>query len=287
MKHQNEKSTGKIWFITGASRGFGRVWTEAALQRGDKVAATARKLSSIADLNEKYGANVLTLELDVTNNEQVKSAVAQAHAHFGRLDIVLNNAGYSLVGTIEESSANDVKAMYNTNIFGALAVIQAALPLLRQQGGGHILGTSSNLGHVVLPVIGYYCSSKWAFEAIHESLALEVKAFGIKVTIIEPGAYATEFGSQESLKFAEGMDIYGDYKNHFFGTLKDMERGDPEATPGALFKVVDAENPPLRFFLGSHNLPWVRKDYAERLATWEAWASVSNAAQGNAMAAHL
>jgi NADP-dependent 3-hydroxy acid dehydrogenase YdfG len=281
MEQQNEKSGAKVWFITGTSRGFGRIWAEAALQRGDKVAATARKLSSIAALKEKYGANVLTLELDVTNNEQVKAAVTQAYNYFGRLDIVLNNAGYSLVGTIEESTAEDVKAMYDTNIFGALAVIQAALPLLRKQGGGHIIGTSSNLGHVVLPVIGYYCSSKWAFEAIHESLALEVKDFGIKVTIIEPGAYATEFGSQESLKFAAGMDIYADYKQQFFNNLKDLERGDPEATPAALFSVVDAENPPLRFFLGSHNLPWVRKDYAERLATWEEWQDVSNAAQGS------
>lgn len=282
MEQQNEKSTGKVWFLTGASRGFGKIWADAALKRGDKVVATARKLSGIAYLKEKYGANVLTLELDVTNTEQVKTAVAQAHAHFGRLDIVLNNAGYSLVGTIEESAAEDVKAMYDTNVFGALAVIQAALPLLRQQGGGHIIGISSNLGHVVLPVIGYYCSSKWAFEAIHESLALEVKAFGIKVTIIEPGAYATEFGSQESLKFAAGMDIYADFKKQFVDGLKDMERGDPEATPEALFKVVDTENPPLRFFLGSHNLPLVRKVYAERLATWEAWESVSNAAQGSA-----
>jgi NADP-dependent 3-hydroxy acid dehydrogenase YdfG len=281
MEQQNEKSGAKVWFITGTSRGFGRIWAEAALQRGDKVAATARKLSSIAALKEKYGANVLTLELDVTNNEQVKAAVTQAYNYFGRLDIVLNNAGYSLVGTIEESTAEDVKAMYDTNIFGALAVIQAALPLLRKQGGGHIIGTSSNLGHVVLPVIGYYCSSKWAFEAIHESLALEVKDFGIKVTIIEPGAYATEFGSQESLKFAAGMDIYAEYKQQFFNNLKDLERGDPEATPAALFSVVDAENPPLRFFLGSHNLPWVRKDYAERLATWEEWQDVSNAAQGS------
>jgi len=280
MANQNEISTGKVWFITGASRGFGRVWAEAALQRGDKVAATARKPESIADLKEKYGPNVLTLALDVTNPHQVKTAVTQAHAHFGRLDIVLNNAGYSLVGTIEEASAAEVRAMYDTNIFGALSVIQAALPLLRQQGGGHILGTSSNLGHVTLPVIGYYCSSKWAFEAIHESLAAEVKDFGIKVTIIEPGAYATEFGSQESLKFAAGMDIYTDFKTQFFGRLRDLERGDPNATPEALFKVVDAENPPLRFNLGSHNLPWVRTAYAERLATWEAWDAVSSAAQG-------
>jgi NADP-dependent 3-hydroxy acid dehydrogenase YdfG len=179
----------KIWFITGSSRGFGRVWAEAALKRGDKVAATARKLESIADLKEKYGENVLLLELDITDPGQVRTAVAEAHDQFGRLDIVLNNAGYSLVGTIEEASAEEVRALYETNIFGALSVIQAALPLLRKQGGGHIIGVSSTLGHMTLPVIGYYCSSKWAFEAIHESLAAEVKPVGIKVTIVEPGAY--------------------------------------------------------------------------------------------------
>lgn len=283
MTHQNANSGGnKVWFITGASRGFGRVWADAALKRGDKVAATARRLESIADLKEKYGENVLILALDVTKPQQVKETVEQAYNHFGRLDIVLNNAGYSLVGTIEEASADDIRALYETNILGPVAVIQAALPLLRKQGSGHILGTSSNLGHVTLPVIGYYCSSKWAFEAIYESLALEVKAFGIKVTIIEPGAYATEFGSQESLKFAAGLDIYQDFKTQFFGGLKDMERGDPNATPDALFKVVDAENPPLRINLGSHNLPWVRTAYAERLAIWEEWNDVSAAAQGNA-----
>lgn len=270
----------KVWFITGASRGFGRVWAEAALERGDKVAATARNVDSLAGLKEKYAESVLTLELDVTKPGQPKTAIDKAHTHFGRLDIVLNNAGYSLVGTIEEASAEDVKAMYETNIFGALAVIQAALPLLRKQGYGHILGTSSNLGHVTLPVIGYYCSSKWAFEAIHESLATEVKDFGIKVTIIEPGAYATEFGSQESLKFAAGMEIYEGFKTQFFGRLMDMKRGDPNATPQALFQIIDAENPPLRFNLGSHNLPLTRSAYEERLALWEKWDAVSSSAQG-------
>ena len=276
---KNEMNS-KVWFITGASRGFGRVWAEAALERGDRVAATARNVESLAGLKEKYPESVLTLELDVTRPGQAKTAIDEAYAYFGRLDIVLNNAGYSLVGTIEEASAEDVKAMYDTNIFGALAVIKAALPLLRKQGGGHILGTSSNLGHVTLPVIGYYCSSKWAFEAIHESLATEVKDFGIKVTIIEPGAYATEFGSQDSLKFAAGMDIYSDFKTQFFGRLRELERGDPNATPQALFQVVDAENPPLRFNLGSQNLPSVRGAYAERLALWEEWDAVSSSAQG-------
>jgi len=285
MENQNsgfkDEAKNKIWFITGASRGFGRVWAEAALKRGDKVVVTARKLESIADFKERYGESALTLALDVTDKEQVKAVMNEAYSHFGRLDIVLNNAGYSLVGTIEEANAEQIKAMYDTNIFGSVSVIQAALPLLRKQGGGHILGTSSNLGHVTLPVIGYYCSSKWAFEAIYESLAIEVKPFGIKVTIIEPGAYATEFGSQESLKFADELDVYQEFKAEFFKSLGGMHRGNPSATPEAIFKVVDAENPPLRINLGSNNLEWTRKTYNERLALWEQWNDVAIAAQGD------
>ena len=225
----------KVWFITGSSRGFGRIWTEAALERGDKVAATARKPESIADLKEKYSENVLTLKLDVTQRDQVKSAVKAAYDHFGRLDIVFNNAGYSLVGTIEEASPNDIRALYETNVMGPVAVIQAALPLLRKQGKGHILGTSSGLGHLAYPVIGYYCSSKWTFEAIHESLAAEVKQFGIHVTIIEPGAYATEFGSQDSLKFAKGLDLYNDLKSRLFEGLKKHGTRRSESNFGSYF----------------------------------------------------
>ena len=224
---------------------------------------------------------MLPLTLDVTDAEQVQQALTQAHAHFGRLDIVLNNAGYSLVGTIEEASEADVRAEFDTNYFGALRVIQAALPLLRQQGSGHILGVSSTLGHVAFPLIGHYCASKWAFEALHESLAQEIKAFGVKVTLIEPGAYATEFGSPASLKVAPGMDAYAELRQQVFGRLTSAKRGDPKATPEALFKVVDAENPPLRFILGSSGLPMVRAAYADRLATWEAWETVSNAAEGD------
>lgn len=280
MTQQKENSQAKVWFITGSSRGFGRIWAQAALERGDKVAATARNVASIADLQEKYSPNVLTLELDVTKPEQVEKAVKQAHAHFGKIDIVLNNAGYALIGTVEETHADDVRAQYETNIFGTLSVIKAALPLMRQQGRGHILGVSSSLGHVTIPVVGYYCSSKWAFEAIHESLAAEIKQFGINVTIIEPGAYATEFGSQDSLKFSQGLDVYAAYKEQFMAGMKTMEQGDPHATPQAIFRIVDAEQPPLRFILGSQGLPWIRGAYSERLATWEAWEEVSNAAQG-------
>ncbi len=273
----------KTWFITGASRGFGRIWTEAALTRGDQVAATARDVASLADLKERFGDAVLPLTLDVTNDEQVRQAVAQAHAHFGKLDVVLNNAGYSLVGTAEEVSVEEVRAEFDTNYLGTLRVIQAVLPLLRQQGSGHLVGVSSTLGHVAMPLIGTYCATKWAFEALHESLAQEVKGFGVKVSLIEPGAYATEFGSPASLKRAAGMEEYAGLREQVFGRLMGMERGDPQATPEAVFQLVDAAEPPLRLILGSTGLPWLRGVYAERIATWEAWEGISSAAQKSAI----
>lgn len=271
----------KVWFITGSSRGFGKIWTEAALKRGDKVVATARNINSIAALKETYGDQVLVLEVDVTNASQVQNAMSKANEYFGRLDIVLNNAGYSLVGTIEEGSIDEVKAMYETNIIGPIHVIQAALPILRAQGHGHILGTSSAVGIYSNPLIGYYCSSKFAFEAIYDSLSKEVAGFGIKVTLIEPGAYSTEFGSAESLKIAsKRLADYDDLKSNLMENLQKLERGNPIATPDAIFAVVDAENPPLRLLLGKNDWPHIQQIYAERLQEWETWKTVSEAAQG-------
>ena len=270
----------KVWFITGASRGFGRIWAEAALKRGDKVAATARSVKAVADLSERYGEAVLPLALDVTDADQVSSAVAQAKEHFGRLDVVINNAGYALVGAVEEASDAEVRAEFETNFFGALSVIRAVLPVLRKQGSGHILGVSSVAGVYAGPMIGFYHASKWAFEALHESLAQEVKSFGINVTLLEPGAYATDFGSQSSLKISAGIDAYADMRKQLFATGARIEFGDPQATPEAILKIVDAENPPLRLFVGTEGLPVARAAYANRLATWESWEAESNAAQG-------
>jgi short-subunit dehydrogenase len=150
----------------------------------------------------------------------------------------------------------------------------------RQQGSGHILGVSSGLGIVTMPLIGFYCASKWAVEALHESLAQEVKGLGIKVTLLEPGAYATDFASPSSLKIAPGIDAYADLRKRVSGRLSSAERGDPQATAEAILKIVDAEDPPLRFAVGAGVLPMARAAYADRLATWEAWEAVSNAAQG-------
>lgn len=274
--------TKKVWFITGSSRGFGRIWTEAALQRGDRVVATARNVTDLADLAKTYGDRVLPLALDVTNAEQVPRVVQQAFEHFGRVDVVLNNAGYALVGTIEEAKEDEIRAQLDTNFFGTIRVIQAALPLLRKQGSGHIVGVSSGVGLVALPLIGFYCASKFAFEAIHESLAQELKGFGIRVTLLEPAAYATEFGSPSSSKIAGAVDAYAGLRSEIFGRLASQERGDPRATAQAVLDVVDAADPPLRLMLGNTFLPVVRATYAARMASWDEWESVSKASQGAA-----
>jgi NAD(P)-dependent dehydrogenase (short-subunit alcohol dehydrogenase family) len=268
----------KTWFITGASRGFGRIWAEAALKRGDRVAATARKLADVADLAGRFGDTVLPLTLDVTDSAQVQQAVHRAYAHFGRLDVLVNNAGASLFAAIEEASDEQVRGLFDANYFGMVRVLRAALPLLRKQGSGHILGVSSGLGITALPLIGFYCATKWAVEALHESLAQEVRAFGLKVTLVEPGAYATDFG--KSSQIADALEPYTEFRKQFLKHLANVEQGDPEATADAILKLVDAETPPLRLGLGTSILPRARAAYAERLETWEAWEDLSNAAMG-------
>ena len=268
----------KTWLITGASRGFGRIWAEAALKRGDQVTVTARKLADVADFRRHFGESALPLALDVTNADQVQHVVQEAYAHFGRLDVLVNNAGTSLLAATEEASDEQIRDLFDANYFGMVRVLRAALPLLRKQGGGHILGVSSGLGITALPLIGFYCATKWAVESLHESLAQEVKAHGIKVTLVEPGAYATDFG--KSGQVADSLEPYTEMRKLFLTRLTSTERGDPEATAEAILKLVDTDKPPLRLGLGTTILPRARAAYAERLATWEAWEDVMNAAMG-------
>jgi NAD(P)-dependent dehydrogenase (short-subunit alcohol dehydrogenase family) len=268
----------KTWLITGASRGFGRIWAGAALKRGDQVTVTARKLADVVDFRERFGEAALPLALDVTDTGQVQKVVQEAYAHFGRLDVLVNNAGTSLFAATEEATDEQIRDLFDANYLGMVRVLRAALPLLRKQRYGHVLGVSSGLGITALPLIGFYCATKWAVEALHESLAQEVKAFGIKVTLVEPGAYATDFG--KSGQIAESLDGYIELRRQFLTRLATMERGDPEATAGAILKLVDADDPPLRLGLGNTILTRARAAYAERLATWEAWEGVMNAAMG-------
>ena len=189
----------KVWFITGTSKGFGRIWAEAALERGDRVAATARDAATLAPLTERYGDAVLALPLDVTDKAAVDAAVARAHEHFGRLDVVVNNAGYGLFGMIEEISEAQARAQIETNLFGALWVTQAALPILREQGSGHVVQVSSIGGVNAFPGIGLYHASKWGLEGFSQSLAQELAPFGVHVTLVEPTGYSTDWAGPSSV----------------------------------------------------------------------------------------
>ena len=272
--------TNKIWFITGTSKGFGRVWAEAALARGDRVAATARDVETLAPLVQRYGDQVAAMTLDVTDKAAVDGAIKTAHARFGRLDVVVNNAGYGLFGTIEEVTEAQARAQIETNLFGALWVTQAALPIMRSQHSGHIIQVSSIGGVNAFSTVGLYHASKWGLEGFSQSLAAEVAGFGIKVTIVEPGGFATEWGGP-SAKRATRMPEYDGARATIDAFRARNVPGDPDATGPVILKLVDAEDPPLRIFFGSSGLPMTRVEYAKRIETWEKWNDLSLEAQGD------
>ncbi|SDQ00813.1 NADP-dependent 3-hydroxy acid dehydrogenase YdfG [Mucilaginibacter sp. OK268] len=271
----------KTIFITGASRGFGKLWAEAFLKRGDKVVATARNLDTLADLVSTYGDAILPIQLDVNNREADFAAIKQAKQHFGTIDVLINNAGYGLFGAIEETSEQEAREQIETNVFGLLWLTQAAIPVMRAQGHGHIIQVSSFLGQVTFPVLGLYNASKFAVEGLSETLATEVKGFGINVSLIEPNGFTTDWSSASAIH-TQSMPEYDALKAAFAeGSSAPGFFGDPEATSAAVLKLVDAENPPLRLFLGKIALPYVKQVYADRIATWEAWQDVAVAAHGN------
>jgi NAD(P)-dependent dehydrogenase (short-subunit alcohol dehydrogenase family) len=267
--------------ITGTSRGFGREWAIAALERGDQVAATARDVSTLDDLKQKYGDALLPIALDVNDRDADFAAVAQAHDHFGRLDIVVNNAGYGHFGFIEELSEQDARNQIETNLFGALWITQAALPYLREQRSGHIIQVSSIGGITAFQDVGIYHASKWALEGFSQSLAQEVAPFGIHVTLIEPGGFATDWAGSSS-KRSTPLPDYADAHEQAqkWRAQRTAKPGDPKASAKAVLKIVDAKEPPLRVFFGELPLQLARADYENRLKTWEEWQPVSVVAEG-------
>ncbi|WP_275002784.1 SDR family NAD(P)-dependent oxidoreductase [Promicromonospora iranensis] len=264
----------KTWFITGTSTGLGREWTEAALERGDHVAATARDTSTLEPLVSKYGEAVLPISLDVTDRSAVLDAVGRAVEHLGRLDVVVNNAGYGHLGMVEEVTERELRAQMETNFFGTVWVTQAVLPVLRAQGSGRILQVTSEGGVRAYPGFGAYHASKWAVEGLTESLAQEVAAFGVQVTNVEPGPYATGFATA-----AHTSAPHPDYADVRTATAPDFQIGDPHATRAALLRIADADRAPLHVFLG-RPLADVEEIYAERLRTWREWEPVALEAFG-------
>ncbi|MDX3851761.1 SDR family oxidoreductase [Streptomyces sp. AK02-01A] len=270
--------TTKTWFITGTSRGFGHEWALAALERGDRVAATARDITRLRPLAEKWDDAILPLALDVTDREAVFSAVHRAHEHFGALDVVINNAGYGLFGMVEEVSEEQARTQIDTNLLGPLWVTQAVLPVLREQGSGHIVQVSSIAGVFSLPNTGLYNATKWGLEGFTDSLAMEVSQFGVKVTLVEPAGYDTDWAGPSAIH-AEHLAAYDEFRAN--PPLRpSSKRAVPSATREAILAVVDAEEPPLRIFFGKGPLDLMRKVYPQRIAEWEKWDDVSRAAHG-------
>ncbi|MBT1703320.1 SDR family oxidoreductase [Chryseosolibacter indicus] len=270
----------KVWFITGTSRGFGNEWAKAALQRGDKVVATARNIESIEALRTEFGDAVLLIQLDVTDRKACFAAIDKAYQQYGRIDVVINNAGYGLFGMVEEISEAEARAQMETNFFGALWVTQAVLPIMRKQQSGHIMQVSSIGGIIANISLGMYHASKWALEAVSESLSKEVAPMGIHITLIEPGGYSTDWSGSSAIRAAPNAayDKLREERAKLRGTFKS---GDPKATSDVILQVVDMDEPPLRIFLGEQPIQWAKGEYQKRIENWEKWQPLSMKAQGS------
>jgi NAD(P)-dependent dehydrogenase (short-subunit alcohol dehydrogenase family) len=274
--------TPKTWLITGASRGFGREFARAALDRGDQVAATARDVSALRDLRDAH-PGLLALSLDVTDAGAVRDRVAEAEEHFGRLDVVVNNAGYGHFGAVEEVTDAELRDQLEANVFGAHRVARAALPGMRKRGSGHIVQVSSIGGVMAVPNMGAYHASKWALEALSESLAVEVARFGVHVTLVEPGGYDTDWAGS-SARRSDPLPAYDTMREEMAARRSASVPGDPTAAARALLDIVDAEQPPLRVLFGAlFGVPTpeiVRGIYDRRLKEWAAWEDMAVRAYG-------
>ncbi len=266
--------TTKTWFISGASSGFGREWSRAALARGDRVAGTSRRIDRLDDLAAEFGDAFLPLQLDIIDRAADFDAVRRAHEHFGRLDVVVNNAGYGQYAVVEEVTEEEARRQLDTNFFGALWISQAALPILREQGGGHIIQVSSVGGHFSAPSLGLYCASKWALEAMSQALAGEVAEFGVHVTLIEPGAFATSAEASASdpsrphEAYAAEHDVLRERRTSTYGPGATL--GDPQAAADAVLAIADADDPPLRVLFGTGGLALIEGEYEGRFGQWRA-----------------
>ncbi|MEV4813909.1 SDR family oxidoreductase [Micromonospora avicenniae] len=270
-------TTPRTWFITGASRGLGRAFTIAALERGDQVVAAARNITR-DDFDERHGDRLLALTLDVTDRAAVFATVATAVEHFGRLDIVVNNAGTMSMGMVEEFTEAEARAQFEVNLFGALWVSQAVLPHLRAQRSGHIVQISSIAALGGFPSTGMYSASKFALEGMSEALAMEAAAFDVKVSIVQPGGYWTDLYT--SMTSTTPVEAYGPLR-------AELERqwaegsidSEPRLAAEALLKLVDSDEPPLRLLLGGMVYDLAFDISRRRMDTWSRWEQVSRDAE--------
>lgn len=267
----------RVWFVTGCSTGLGRALTEVLLARGEIVAATARKPERLKDLTERYGDRILVLPMDVTQVSEVQAAVEQTIAAFGRIDVLVNNAGYGVFGAVEEVTDQDVRQQFETNVYGALNVTRAVLPHLRRQRSGRILNISSSGGFVGFPGAGIYCASKFALEGWSEALAKEVADLGIFVTIVEPGAFRTAFNGA-LVAPNQAIEDYASTSGQMLQWLAQMngqQPGDPQKAAAAMIEAVDHPHPPLRLVLGADTLDSMYSKLQALETDLAAWKDVS------------
>lgn len=269
----------RTWLITGSSSGFGRVLAEAVLAHGDRLIATARRPEMLEALVNQYPETSRAIALDVTNLQEVQAAIQQAQAAFGQIDVVVNNAGYGLIGALEEVSEDQIRRNFETNLFGAINVIRAVLPIMRAQGSGHIVNMSAIAGFTNELGFSIYGGAKFALEGVSEALRGEVEPFGIKVTLVEPGPFRTEFIGRSldrvETPMAEYEPTVGNFLN-FLNQIEGQQPGDPVKAANAIIHVVEAENPPLRLVLGKYAYGKFRQkiaDLTQELNTWESVAT--------------
>jgi NAD(P)-dependent dehydrogenase (short-subunit alcohol dehydrogenase family) len=272
-------TTPRVWFITGTSSGLGRAIAQAALDHGDRVVATARSTDRIADLEREFADRVVALPLDVTDPDQARAAIDAAVAAFGHIDVVVNNAGYGVLGALEELSDDELRRQFETNLFGALQVTRAALPQLRRQRSGHIVQLSSLSATVANPGESAYVGSKAALAGVSESLAKEVAHLGIRVTIVQPGPFRTDFAGR-SLQKADPIDDYAESvgaARDLIAQLDGNQPNDPTRGAEAIIRAVESGNPPLHLTLGEDAIEAIRAKLDDQRAELDAWAEVGGA----------
>ena len=270
----------KVWLITGSSSGFGRILAELALARGDAVVATARRPAALADLVATYEDRILPLALDVTDPQAAAAAMAAVETRFGRLDVLVNNAGFGLIGAVEELQPHEYRPMFETNLFGLIETTRAALPLMRPTGGGRIVNLSSVGGFTGRQGFGLYNASKFAVEGLSEALAEEVAPFGIKVIIVEPGAFRTDFLGRSASVGAARLPAYeatSGATRDFSAANVGAQAGDPARGMAVLMQAILADEPPLRLPLGRDALARIERKLAMVASDIAAWRPFSAA----------
>lgn len=267
----------KNWFITGSSSGFGRALAELALARGDGVAMTARDPAAVAKLAEQYPGRAHAIRLDVTDSGQVHTAVTQAFEQLGHVDVIVNNAGYGLFGAVDEVTDEQIRRLFDTHLFGTIDVIRAVVPRLRAQGSGHILNMSSMVGLVAMPLSALYSSAKHAIEGLSEGLAGELADQGIKVTLIEPGHFVTEFYGR-SMDMTMPSERYAHIVPQLMKRFEGFVHGDARGAAAAMLAVADMVEPPLRLILGADAIHVARESLRSKLDMIDAWEEMSRGA---------